>query len=179
MAVPLTKNPDKRVEIFIAPVNTIEDKSPEDGGDSDFVIATTEGFYALRHFGGSVEGRRDAANLKHHLSLMWSGAIAGNADKTAIDHRFSFGKVGKQGLVLKFGLFAPEFEYAEGGRLDTTNSRIFRSKILPVGEETVNMAIDASREKARELKMPDAESAMQSVETISTADSVLKRLENL
>lgn len=174
------KDPDKRIEIFISPINAIEDKSPEDGGDSDILIATTQGFFAIR-FTGSPEGRDAAANLRANLSL-WDKASSGT-DKLAINDKFSLERAGKYNeLVLKFNIFAPNFEFAERGRFARTfddKSSVLVSKIVPVGIDSFNRALDASMEKARELKMPDTKSAFRIMETNTAADSALKRLENL
>ncbi|OGH20670.1 MAG: hypothetical protein A3D74_05200 [Candidatus Levybacteria bacterium RIFCSPHIGHO2_02_FULL_37_13] len=176
-------DPDKRVEIFIEPVNAIKDKSPEDGGDSDIVIATTQGFFAIR-FTGSPEGQSAAANLGRDLSWMWTGAVGGiGKDKITITDTFSLERAGKYNeLVLKFNLFAPNHEYAERGRFapsfDNSNKSVLVSKIVPVGKDTVDRAFDASREKARESKMPDAKSALRSMDTNAAADSILDKLEN-
>lgn len=181
-------DPDKRVDIFIAPVEAQEGLAQGDiiGGDSDVVIATAEGFFAIRHYTNTTKGKDAASQLELHLSQMWKdkgGAVTSAKDSIGGNSFKFYREPSDHTLVLRFdaqSLYGGVYEYAEAGRTAQTEQGIVPiSKLVPVGKETVDRAFDASREKARELKMPDPNSAMRSIGTDAAADSLLGRLEGL
>lgn len=178
-------DPNQRVDFFIAPIDTESGKSIEDGGSVDIVLATTEGFFAIRH-SGTQDGRSSFSKLREDLLRMWGywgnepHGLDGPSDGkyTTEGDSFKFSKDPKHGYSLGFEvplLYGGKNNYTEVGQHLGIN---FIAKIVPVGKDIVDRAFDASKEKARELKMPNAKSAMRSMDTNAAADSILGRLES-
>lgn len=167
-------DPNQRVDFFIAPVETESGKSMDDGGNMDIVFATTEGFFAIRH-SGTVEGKSAFVKLKADLLRMWGywednkpHQFEGPSDgkfKTDGDS-FKFIKDPKRGYILNFSV---PMLYGGVRHMSIPN-------IVPIGEETVNRAFEASKEKARELKMVDPKTGARLQDSQQAARSLLDRM---
>lgn len=178
-------DPDERVDIFIEPVKAQEGLVQEEDvvkGGSDIVIATTEGFFAIRYPTSTPEGKEAASQFEDRLSKMWKdngGIVTLANDGTGKSFRFDRElRTGK--FVLRFdagSLYAGVYEFAEGGRTaETSGGTVPVPKLVPVGKETVETAFDASRKKARLLNMPSLEEAMRLKKTNAAADFLLEKL---
>jgi len=177
-------DPNQRVDFFIAPVETENGKSMEDGGSMDIVFATPEGFFAIRH-SGTMEGKNAFVKLKADLLRMWGywgdnkpHQFEGPSDgkfKTDGDS-FKFLKDHNRGYSLNFAvpiLYGGENKYTEGNV-----KYVSIPNIVPVGEETVSRAFEASSEKARELKMVDAQTGVRLHQTQEAARSLLDKMKD-
>lgn len=175
-------DPNQRVDFFIAPIETETGRSIDDGGSMDTVFASPDGFFAIRH-PGTVEGKNAFVKLKADLLRMWGywednkpHQFEGPSDgkfKTE-GNNFKFFKDPKNGYTLNFAvpmLYGGESKYTEGNVKYMTIPNI-----VPVGEETVNRAFEASSEKARELKMVDAQSGVRLHQTQEAARSLLDKI---
>ncbi len=177
-------DPNQRVDFFIAPIETESGRSINDGGSMDTVFATPEGFFAIRH-SGTVEGKSRFIKLQTDLQRMWGywhdnkphqfeGPDNG---KFAVEHNgFNFSKDPKRGYSLKFNvplLYGGENSYTEDGRYGKDETRTIISQIVPIGKEAVNRALEASKEKARELKTGDIYSGVRMHQNREAARSLL------
>lgn len=176
---PDPNDPNRRFDIFIAPVEAKEHISSGDvvGGDYDIVVATRLGFFALRHYTSTERGNDDFGRLVSDLEKMWVSlkGVAPSSDEGSMD--FGISK-DDDGFALEFK--APRHmggthKYREFGNY-TIGHESLLSELVPVGEDTVNRAFEASKEKARELLMGDPKTGVRLQNSQQAAKSLLDKM---
>lgn len=174
-------DPDQRADFFIAPIDAESGKSINDGGSVDIVFATTEGFFAIRH-SGTQDGRNSFRKLRDDLLRMWGhndpAPRTHDGKYTTIGDSFKFSKDSKRGYSLEFEaplLYGGKKNYTEVGKGLGIN---FIEKIVPVGQETVDRAFEASKEGVRELKM-DPQRGVRLQQSQEAARSLLDKMKEI
>jgi len=174
---PDPNNPDRRFDIFIAPVEAKEHTSSDDivGGDYDIVVATTQGFFALRHYTSPESGDFYFKKMVDDLEKMWTNSKGVAESEDSDDFRIS---KDTDGYALEFE--GPRYsggtrKYRESGNPRGKDQPLL-FKLVPVGEDTVNRAFEASKEKARELLMGDPKTGIRLQDSQQAARSLLDKM---
>lgn len=163
---------NSRIDFFIAPVDTELGKSIKDGGSTDFVFATTSGFFAIRFSG--VEGYNTFRykELQDSLLNKWkrsNGEVVTDTEKKAM----VFDKDPHNGT---FRLDA-DFLMTSGRYYETVSENDpNRPFIVPAGEDIVSRAFEASKERARESKMVDPQTGVRLQQSQQAAKSLLNKM---
>lgn len=160
--------PDTRIDFFIAPVDVNPGNSIEDGGEADFVFVKPAGFFAIR-LSGTEEGKREYDRLQKSLSGIWTENVVVFDNSSNI----SFGRRSFDGFTLSCKYLSIE-ECKEIGDEHTGYDKF--AKIVPVGEEIVNRAFEASKERARELFTVEPKTGIRLQQSQQAARSLLDKM---